>query len=324
LRTGLSLVVVLGLVGSLAACSSSTDAADCTPAKSGSASDAVEVSGKFGAVPTVKIDGAPSPKTTERTVVIEGDGKIAEKGDTVTTNFVMYNAASGEQVTGTDYTEGSETTFDVDTETFLAGIVKTLECSTVGSRVVGVLPPADTWGDAGAADLGVEAGDSVVLVVDIVDVETPEPAAEPLPRAEGEPQPLPEGFPAIDVALAEDGTPTVTLPGGEAPTDLKVAVLQKGDGEEVGPAADVVVHYVGQKWSDGSIFDGSWSRGEPAPFNTSGLIPGFTQAIEGQTVGSQVLVVIPPAMAYGDVGEGNTNELAGETLVFVIDILGLG
>ncbi|MCU1424459.1 MAG: peptidylprolyl isomerase, partial [Microbacteriaceae bacterium] len=59
-------------------------------------------------------------------------------------------------------------------------------------------------------------------------------------------------------------------------------------------------------------------------FNTAEVIPGFTQAIEGQTVGSQVLVVIPPAMAYGDVGEGNTNELAGETLVFTIDILGIG
>lgn len=317
-------MAVLGLVGSLAACSSSPEAADCSPTKSGAVSEAVKVSGKFGAVPKVSIDGLPSPKSTQRSVVIEGEGDVAEKGDTVTTNFVMYNATSGKQVTGTDYTKGSETTFDVDAETYLAGIVKTLECSTVGSRVVGVLPPADTWGDTGATDLGVEATDSVVIVMDIVDVETPAAPTEPLPKAKGEAQPLPDGFPAIDVKLAEDGTPTVTLPGGDAPTGLELAVLQKGEGPKVGAGADVVVHYVGQKWSDGSIFDDSWSRGEPTTFNTAEVIPGFTQAIEGQTVGSQVLVVIPPAMAYGDVGEGNTNELAGETLVFTIDILGIG
>ena len=53
---------------------------------------------------------------------------------------------------------------------------------------------------------------------------------------------------------------------------------------------------------------------------TTELIAGYKEALEGQTVGSQVLVVIPPEFAYGE-GEINEDDLTGETLVFVVDIL---
>jgi FKBP-type peptidyl-prolyl cis-trans isomerase len=160
--------------------------------------------------------------------------------------------------------------------------------------------------------------------MDVVDVATPVTTDETLPKSDGEDQALPEGFPAITVTVAEDGTPTVTLPGGEAPIDLQMATLKVGDGPEVAEGADVQVKYVGQKWSDGSIFDSTPWDGDAISFNTAAVIPGFTQALEGATVGSQVLVVIPPALAYGEVAETNTSDLAGETLVFVVDILGLG
>jgi peptidylprolyl isomerase len=325
-RTGLTIAMVVALTGSLAACTTaeSDDAAACTPTESGSASDGVEVTGDFGSKPTVVIDDPLTTEATERTVDIEGDGKVAEEGDTVTVDFMLFNATSGEQVAGTEYTDGSTTTFGVDDTQYLAGIVKTLECSTVGSRVVGVVPPADSWGDTGATDLGVEATDSIVLVMDVVDVETPVTTDETLPKADGADQPLPEGFPAVTVTLAEDGTPTITLPGGDAPTELQVATLKEGDGPVVGEGADVQVKYVGMKWSDGTIFDAStWSE-DAVSFNTAQVISGFTSALEGATVGSQVLVIIPPALGYGEASADNTNDLAGETLVFVVDILGLG
>ncbi|MEE2814539.1 MAG: FKBP-type peptidyl-prolyl cis-trans isomerase, partial [Actinomycetota bacterium] len=67
-------------------------------------------------------------------------------------------------------------------------------------------------------------------------------------------------------------------------------------------------------------FDSSWSRdATPSQFPTSGVVAGFRKALEGQNVGSQVIVEIPPADGYGAV-EGS--ELKDETLVFVIDILG--
>ena len=123
--------------------------------------------------------------------------------------------------------------------------------------------------------------------------------------------------------LADDGRPTVTIPDEAPPAELKIAVLKKGDGAVVPVASDVIVHYEGINWNTKEIFDESWARGEPSPFNTAQVIAGFTKAIEGQTVGSQVIAIIPPADGYGSTGRppsiGGT-----DTLVFVVDILGLG
>jgi peptidylprolyl isomerase len=326
LRTALSLVVVLGLVGSLAACSSATPeaSADCTPAKSGKASESVEVSGKFGSAPKVTIDDPLSTKTTQRSVVIAGDGAVAEAGYDITAEFSVYNGSTGESIDATDYAD-APVAWTLD-ESLIAGFTKTLQCSTAGSRVVGVIAPEDGIAAESLEGLGLGADDSLVVVADLLTAEKPAEVAPTLPKADGEDQPLPEGFPDIKVSIADDeaGTPTLTLPGGEAPTELQLAVLKKGDGEEVGTGADVVVNYTGMNWATSEVFDSSWERGQPAPFNTAGVIPGFTQALEGQTVGSQVLVVIPPALAYGTTAEGSTNELADQTLVFIIDIVGLG
>ena len=68
------------------------------------------------------------------------------------------------------------------------------------------------------------------------------------------------------------------------------------------------------------MFDSSWSGGAPVALVTTELIDGYKPALEGQTVRSQVLVVVPPAAAYGE-SEINEDDLVGETLVFVIDIL---
>ncbi|GAB3606859.1 FKBP-type peptidyl-prolyl cis-trans isomerase [Conyzicola nivalis] len=326
MRTALSLVVVLGLVGSLAACSAATPeaSADCTPAKSGKASESVDVSGKFGAAPTVKIDDPLTTKTTQRSVVIDGDGAVAEAGFDITAEFSVYNGTTGESIDATDYADAPvEWTLD---ESLIAGFTKTLQCSTAGSRVVGVIAPEDGIAAESLEGLGLKADDSLVVVADLLTAEKPAEVAPTLPKADGEDQPLPDGFPDIKVSIADDesGTPTLTLPGGDAPTELQLAVLKKGDGEEVGAGADVIVNYTGMNWATSEVFDSSWERGEPAPFNTAEVIPGFTQALEGQTVGSQILVVIPPALAYGTAAEGSTSELADQTLVFIIDIVGLG
>ena len=66
-----------------------------------------------------------------------------------------------------------------------------------------------------------------------------------------------------------------------------------------------------------------WTLGVPAGAFVAwtGFVAGFQKALEGQTVGSQVLVVIPPKDGYGE-GDINANDLKGETLVFVVDIIG--
>lgn len=306
---------------SLAACSTPTDtaSADCVATPSGSVSDAVKVSGDFGTKPTVTIDSPTNATKTERTVVIKGDGATAVSGDTVDVQFTLFNGTTGEELTSTEYGETPTTAFPVDDTQFLVGIVKTMECSTVGSRVVGVIPPDDSFGGAGSSDLGVGEDEDIVFVVDIVGIE--EPAEPALPRADGEDQPATEGFPTV--VLDEDGRPTITIPDTAPPTELKMALLKKGDGPTVEAGDDVTVHYVGENWNTKVIFDESWARGEPATFNTSGVIAGFQAALVGQTVGSQVIVIIPPAEGYGEAG--SPPDIGGtDTIVFVVDILGIG
>jgi peptidylprolyl isomerase len=82
----------------------------------------------------------------------------------------------------------------------------------------------------------------------------------------------------------------------------------------------VRVHYTGVVWGEDEPFDSTWD-GEPASLTLDAVVPGFAKALEGQTVGSQVLVVVPPAEGYRDQAQAGIP--AGSTLVFVIDILGL-
>jgi peptidylprolyl isomerase len=309
---------VASLAASLTACTASSSAVACDATPSGSVSDAVKVSTDFGKKPTVTIKYPTAAPATQRTVVVKGTGATAVTGETVDVDFTLYDGATGAELTGTQYTQGSATAFPIDESQFLVGMVKTMNCSQVGSRVVGVIPAADSFGEAGSTQLGVKPGEDLVFVVDIVAIAPP--VIPPLPKASGTPVAPTDGFPTV--ALAADGTPTVTIPDTAPPTDLKIAVLQKGSGAVVKDGANVVVHYVGVNWNTKKVFDSSWGRGAPATFGTGQVIQGFSAAIVGQTVGSQVIVIIPPAQGYGEAGSppdiGPT-----DTLVFVVDILGI-
>jgi peptidylprolyl isomerase len=135
-------------------------------------------------------------------------------------------------------------------------------------------------------------------------------------RATGETLPATEGFPLV--TLDENGAPSITPVDGDAPGDFGVATLIKGSGEVVGDTDIVTVHYAGYLW-DGTPFDSSWAGGQPLQFSLEQVVPGFTKAIAGQTIGSQVVAILPPADGYGESGSGSIPPNA--TLIFVVDIL---
>lgn len=326
MRAGAALVVAIGLVIPLAACSSGTVVdRSCAATASGEESEGITISGDFGSKPEVTISAPVTVSETQRTVVNQGDGDVAGTGDTVTVEYSIFNGASGDPIDATSYDDTSPAKWTLD-DTLIAGLTKTLLCSAQGSRVVGVIAPADGLSAEALTQLGMTADDSLVFVADIVEVSVP---VAPLPKADGADQERPAEFPAIDVVIADDpdGTPTLTLPGGEPPAELQIAVLKEGTGAVVASGDSVVLNYQGVQWDNQEIFDQSWgtdgAAATPATFQTTGLIAGFTQALEGQKVGSQVLVVIPPSLAYGEASAENTAALAGKTLVFLIDILGI-
>jgi peptidylprolyl isomerase len=285
------------------------------PAAAGSASDAVTVTGDFGEKPTIEFTAPLTVETTERSVTIAGKDAedVARENDEVTIQFSLYNGTTGAEVTTTDYTEGTEAKFSVNEDVYLVGLIRTIACSTVGSRVVGVIPPSEAFGADGSTDLSVAGGESLVFVADIVDI-----APGVATGVQQDPGP---GMPTV--TLADDGAPTITIPDADPPTELKIALLKKGDGAIVAEGDEVRVQYVGMNWQTKTVFDQSWSKNGPVSFTTDGVVSGFGQALVGQAVGSQVIVVIPPALGYGPSG-GNPDAGIGaeDTIVFVIDILG--
>jgi peptidylprolyl isomerase len=115
--------------------------------------------------------------------------------------------------------------------------------------------------------------------------------------------------------------PEIDFIEGPAPTELVVSDVIVGDGAEAKAGDKVTVHYVGVDFETGEQFDASWDRGAPIDFPLAGLIAGWQEGIPGMRVGGRRQLVIPPALAYGESGG---HRLAGRTLVFVIDLLGVG
>jgi FKBP-type peptidyl-prolyl cis-trans isomerase len=124
------------------------------------------------------------------------------------------------------------------------------------------------------------------------------------------------------VAVADPlpaGAPTVPVKVGPPPTELVKEDLQAGTGAEVAPGATVTVDYIGVACSTGKVFDSSYSRGQPATFPLSGVIPGWQNGIPGMKVGGVRLLGIPPADAYGSTG--SPPDIApDETLWFVVTV----
>jgi peptidylprolyl isomerase len=118
--------------------------------------------------------------------------------------------------------------------------------------------------------------------------------------------------------MTATGKPEVDFQDGPAPTELVIKDLIEGEGAQAKPGGLVEVHYVGVEYDSGEQFDSSWDRGEAIEFPLRGLIQGWQEGIPGMKEGGRRQLTIPPALAYGESGG---HELAGKTLVFVIDLI---
>ena len=323
-RALLALMPVAMVAGLLTACSggvtSSIDGVTCAP--EGEISKTLEFKGDFGAEKLeLKTKTPIKAKDLQASTPIKGDGEQVKEDDTIEAQLSLFNGKNGEAL------QSGKSSLQLSSQGLQPWALEVLSCASVGDRVAAVAPAADVLGDA-AEQMGVDAKDAIVMVFDVLSAE--QAKAEPgtlepnelLKKAEGEAQKLPEGLPKVE--LAEDGSPTITMPeGAAAPDKLTVETLIKGDGEEVQEGDRVYVHYRGVIWRTGEEFASSWSRGEPIGFLTTGVIGGFSKALVGQTVGSQVMSIVPAEDGgYGAAGLQQQGHQPDDVMVFVLDILG--
>ena len=302
--------LVLGACGSDSGKGSGADASDspsssatgaaagCGDYSPGDTSDSVKVSGTFGETQTASFKTPLEATDLERTVLTEGDGEKTAEGDSVSVLLSLYIGKDGKAL-GTQ--PATLTVGDAQLPpAFNAG----LDCVPAGSRVVVTVPARDVYGEQGNPNFGIKADDSLVIVTDVI-------GQKQLPKTTAWTKDVPK------VSFDAQGKPKVTLPGTNAPTDLLLKVLRKGDGAEVKSGDSVTVDYQGTSWDTGKVFDQSYGK-SPATFGTDQVVQGFGAALVGQKVGTRLIVSIPPKYAYGEKGSGA--DLAGQTLVFVIEI----
>ncbi len=105
------------------------------------------------------------------------------------------------------------------------------------------------------------------------------------------------------------------------PSGLQYEVLVQGTGPKPKITDKVVTHYRGTL-VDGKEFDNSYKRGEPLSISVSGVIAGWTEALQLMTVGSKYKLYIPSSLGYGEYGAG-ADIPGGATLIFIIELLSI-
>jgi peptidylprolyl isomerase len=274
-------------------------------AEPGEASDAVVVYGDLGAAPVITAYGPFSVDRVERTVLVEGVGAPAERGDLVEVAITILNATSGERAPGT----ASARVLLTERAT-QPGLLATILCASPGSRIVGVVPAEDAFGSAGQPELAIGPDDDLVLVVDVLAV-VPQ-------QAEGTAVALPTDFPPLGVVVDAEGRPTVSIPDGDPPGATLSAPLIEGTGPVVAAGDEFLVQFQAVNWRTGAVFDETWGD---APRSLLSVLPGVDAAIVGRAVGSRLVVIVAPADGFGAEGSPSSGIVATDTVVYVVDIL---
>jgi peptidylprolyl isomerase len=264
--------------------------AGCSPQEP--APPEVVVSGESGQAPTVTYPTPLRVHEPVHEVVWEGTGPELVDGRPVLLDFWLEDASDASLVKES-YTS-SPTPRMLTEEDLGKDLYATLSGRKVGARLLQISPASD-------------ASASSYPTVTVLDV---------LPtRAAGEQVAPRDGVPAV--ALDDSGAPTLTPTGTEPPGELVVQPLQRGTGDQVTAGDVITVQFTGFVWSSGEPFDSTWTNGSPVTFALED-VPAWSEALVEQTVGSQVMVVVPPSYALGAT---QSEEFAGQTIVFVIDLL---
>ena len=244
----------------------------------------------------------------------QGSGKESSAGSKVTVRQALFLGKNGKQLDSKFESKESDSFEISDTQNTIPGLVTALTGVRAGSRILFAIPPSEAFGSGGRTEAGISGTDNLVVVSDVLSVDGQLAGKEVAPVA---------GLPTVtfDPGTGPESGPLVTVPGTAPPTSLVSQSLIEGAGRQVQSGQTLTANYIGVCWADNGTFDSSWTHGAPVPFliGQGQVIPGWDKGLVGKTVGSRVLLVVPPADGYGDQPKGSIP--ANSTLVFVVDIL---
>ncbi len=297
----------------IAGCSSSKPAAAASPTANANA--AVTVTGAFGTTPKVNIPKLKASNALTVKTIVQGTGAALTKSDSLAANFVVYTWDGTSSVL-------KQSTFTSNPmmipSSSLPGLESALIGKKFGSRVLAVIPPKEGFGTAGNPQAGISGTTTLVFVIDMINGYPTTASASGAQESNG-------GGSLPTVTAHPGGAPTVSIPSSKPPTTLVTKTLIKGSGPKLVKGQYVVAQYTGYIWRTKKVFDSSWTSGSPFGFiigaSPSQVITGWDAGLVGQTVGSRVMLVIPPKDGYGSAGQSQAGITGTDTLVFVVDII---
>ncbi|WP_028047803.1 FKBP-type peptidyl-prolyl cis-trans isomerase [Cellulomonas sp. URHE0023] len=256
----------------------------------------VNVTGEPGEAPTITYLTPLDVTSTHTEQIWPGDGPSLVDGQAVLIDFWLEDASDASLVKESFSTKPTALLL---TEVDLGkDLYNTLQGQKVGARLLQISPGSGT----GATDY------PTVTVIDVLPT-----------RASGEPAPVRADLPVV--TLDPSGAPSIAPTGTEPPGALVAQPLIRGTGEQVQANDMVTVQYTGFSWTSGESFDSTWSRtGLPVSFSLQD-VQAWSEGLVDQPVGSQVMLVVPPTYALGIT---QSEEMAGQTVVYVVDILDTG
>ncbi len=268
--------------------------------------DAITVTGERLKAPKVTFKKPFVIDQTRVKVLKQGDGAKALADGWVEIHYYGVDGRSG-GVFDESFSRKQTAVFPL--AQVVPGFSKGLTGQRAGSRVLIGIPGSEGYDSrGGSASVGIEVGDTLVFVVDIVSVSLAGP--------EGKAVTPPAGLPAVSKGT---GKPTVTIPAGQKPPSTMVAqTLIQGTGRKVAKNDTIVAHYLTVSWKTGQVVQDTFAT--PDSGELSATIPGWKKGLVGKRVGSRVLLVLPPAYGYPK-GSNNPPIEAGDTVVHVVDLL---
>ncbi len=259
--------------------------------------------GKLGEKPTISFNTPMTVSDGSYVVLQKGDGETIEEGDRVCAQGIALNVKDGTELMDTWTKNTPDCSLKVDSSTLSSTYYNQIKGAKINTTIGFGVNDNDS------------SGYSYILAMTFVS------KSKDLEKATGEEvKDVPANLPKV--TRAKDGKPSVDMNGQGSVDSLVTQTLIKGSGKTLTDSDTAVVKYTG--WlTNGKQFDSSWDKNTTfdADLSASGqIISGWKQGLIGQTVGSQVLLVIPPDLGYGADGSGDTIP-GNSTLVFVIDIL---